>query len=117
MREQIRVAADVACALHSVAVGLASGALIDAFDVNHAAVGVRGFFERMHRHEAARQFPVAVAMAGHHGDARPIDLQVLARGWQLSNANSLKLARFKDIFPAPPPTAMPREPIVVSEIT
>ena len=30
----------------------------------------------------------------------PLDSLVKARGWQLFNVNNLKLARFKEIFPA-----------------
>ena len=43
----------------------------------------------------------AVAMEGYGGYARPLDGRVLMRGWRLYNVNNLKLARFKEIFPAP----------------
>jgi hypothetical protein len=36
-------------------------------------------------------------MEGDNGHARPLDR---LRGWQRSNLNNLKLARFKEIFPA-----------------
>ena len=40
-------------------------------------------------------------MEGYNGWARPLDRQVLSRGWRLYNVNNLKLARYKEIFPAP----------------
>ena len=40
-------------------------------------------------------------MEGFNGWARPLDRQVLSRGWRLFNVNNLKLARYKEIFPAP----------------
>ena len=45
--------------------------------------------------------PVRVAMEGYNGWARPLDSQVLERGWALYNVNNLKLARYKEIFPSP----------------
>jgi hypothetical protein len=47
---------------------------------------------------------VAVAMEGFNGWARPLDRKVLSRGWRLFNVNNLKLARYKEIFPAPAKT-------------
>ncbi len=39
-------------------------------------------------------------MEGYNGHVRPLDSLVKARGWRLFNVNNLKLARFKEIFPA-----------------
>ena len=39
-------------------------------------------------------------MEGYNGHVRPLDSLVRARGWRLFNVNNLKLARFKEIFPA-----------------
>ena len=44
--------------------------------------------------------PIAVAMEGYNGHVRPLDSLVKVRGWRLFNVNNLKLARFKEIFPA-----------------
>jgi hypothetical protein len=33
-------------------------------------------------------------MEGYNGWARPLDRQVLLRGWRLYNVNNLKLARY-----------------------
>jgi transposase len=43
-------------------------------------------------------------MEGYNGWARPLDSQILRRGWQLYNVNNLKLARYKEIFPSPAKT-------------
>jgi transposase len=43
--------------------------------------------------------PVAVAMEGYNGYARPLDSMVRERGYRLYNLNNLKFARFKEIFP------------------
>ena len=40
-------------------------------------------------------------MEGYNGWARPLDSQIQSHGYQLYNVNNLKLARFKEIFPAP----------------
>lgn len=101
MTDQLRVAIDVGCEQHRVAVGLTDGSILDEFDVRHTAEGFNSFFERIRRHEAALSLPVSVAMEGYNGYARPLDQQILASGWKLFNVNNLKLARFKEIFPAP----------------
>jgi hypothetical protein len=53
------------------------------------------------RQEDLYNRPVDVAMEGYNGWARPLDSQVQRHGYQLYNVNNLKLARFKEIFPAP----------------
>lgn len=39
-------------------------------------------------------------MEGYNGWARPFDSQILKKGYKLYNVNNVKLARFKEIFPA-----------------
>lgn len=39
-------------------------------------------------------------MEGYNGHARPLDTLIGERGWRLLNVNNLKLARFKQMFPA-----------------
>ncbi len=102
---QLHVAIDVGCTRHRVAVGLSAGTLLDEFDVIHDGPGLTAFFKRIERHERQQEATaVAVAMEGYGGYARPLDGRVLMRGWQLYNVNPLKLARFKEIFPAPAKT-------------
>jgi transposase len=100
----LRVGIDVGSARHRVAVGLPDGQLIDEFDVDHHADGFSQFFSRIGLLEARHQLPVSVAMEGYNGWARPLDGQIRRHGWQLYNVNNLKLARYKEIFPAPAKT-------------
>jgi transposase len=89
---------------HRVAIGDVQGRVLEEFDVEHTAAGLSGFFARVERVQARCGWPVAVAMEGHNGWARLLDRQVLLRGWRLYNVNNLKLARYKEIFPAPAKT-------------
>jgi len=98
---QLQVAVDVGCHRHRVAVGDVGGELLEEFDVEHSVVGLADFFARIERLRLKLGWPVAVAMEGYNGWARPLDRQVLLRGWRLYNVNNLKLARYKEIFPAP----------------
>lgn len=102
---ELRVAVDVGSARHRVAVGTDDGRLLDEFDVEHDGPGLSDFFARIARHEKQQSAgAVAVAMEGYGGYARPLDARVLMRGWRLYSVNNLKLARFKEIFPAPAKT-------------
>jgi transposase len=97
---QLRVGVDVGSRCHSVAVGLTDGGLLEEFEIPHTAAGFRDFFSRIEGHAKRHPYPIAVAMEGYNGHVRPLDSLVRARGWQLFNVNNLKLARFKEIFPA-----------------
>jgi len=101
MAAGLRVAVDVGSRFHQVAVGTDGGALVDEFRIDHRCAGFARFFDRIERHGAR---DIRVAMEGYNGWARPLDQQVLARGWRLYNVNNLKLARYKEIFPAPAKT-------------
>ena len=98
---QLRVAVDVGSRFHQVAVGDGSGRLLEEFRVDHRSAGFGEFFARIDRYHADE---VRVAMEGYNGWARPLDQQVLDRAWRLYNVNNLKLARYKEIFPAPAKT-------------
>ena len=97
---QLRVGVDVGSRCHSVAVGLSDGRVLDEFEIPHTAAGFRDFFSRIEGHAKRHPYPIAVAMEGYNGHVRPLDSLVKARGWRLFNVNNLKLARFKEIFPA-----------------
>jgi transposase len=102
---ELRIAIDVGSARHRVAVGGGGGQLLDEFDIEHDGPGIADFFARISRHEKMQAATaVRVAMEGYGGYARPLDARVLMRGWRLYNVNNLKLARFKEIFPAPAKT-------------
>lgn len=100
----IRVAVDVGSTRHRVAVGLPDGKVLDEFDIDHSAGGFNEFFRRIETIEKRHPLPVAVAMEGFNGWARPLDGQILRHGYRLYSVNNLKLARYKEIFPAPAKT-------------
>jgi transposase len=97
---EIRVGIDVGCHNHSVAIGLSSGELLDEFEIAHRPEGFHQFFDHVEMLRQAHGYSVSVAMEGYNGHARPLDTLILARGYHLFNINNLKLARFKEIFPA-----------------
>jgi len=97
---QICVSVDIGCRQHSVAIGLPNGNVLNEFDILHRPEGFKQFFERIEHHCRQHGSEVAVAMEGYNGYARPLDSLVKVRGYQLYNINNLKLARFKEIFPA-----------------
>ncbi len=97
---QLRVGVDVGSRCHTVAIGLSDGSLLEEFEIPHTAEGFQDFFARIESCGRRYPVPVAVAMEGYNGHIRPLDSLVRARGWRLFNVNNLKLARFKEIFPA-----------------
>ncbi|MDH3601275.1 MAG: IS110 family transposase [Candidatus Tectomicrobia bacterium] len=97
---EVRVSVDIGCHQHSVAIGLSSGEVLEEFDIVHQAEGFAHFFSRLERYQHEYSCPVAVAMEGYNGYARPLDTMIRARDYRLYNINNLKLARFKEIFPA-----------------
>lgn len=48
---EIRVSLDIGCRLHSVAVGLSDGNLLDEFEISHTKEGFETFFKRIQQHE------------------------------------------------------------------
>jgi transposase len=79
--------------------GLSSGELLEEFEIDHRPEGFQEFFSRIEKHLKQKNCPVAVAMEGYNGYARPLDSLVRQRGYRLYNLNNLKFARFKEIFP------------------
>jgi transposase len=96
---ELRVSVDVGSRRHSVAIGLPNGEVLEEFEISHRVEGFQEFFSRIEKHQKQRGCPVAVAMEGYNGWARPLDSLVRQRGYRLYNINNLKLARFKEIFP------------------
>lgn len=96
---ELRVSIDVGARQHHVAIGLSSGAVLEEFAIAHQRDGFAHFFARLETHHHSYPGPVAVAMEGYNGYARPLDQLIQARGYRLYNINNLKLARFKEIFP------------------
>ena len=102
--DQILVAIDIGARQHRVAIAGPHGQMLEEFDLAHTAPGFRDFFARVGTHEQHLKLPVAIAMEGFNGHARPLDTQIRIRGYALYNVNNLKLARFKEIFPGPAKT-------------
>ena len=100
----IRVAIDVGSKSHRVGVGLSEGQVLEGFSIAHNQEGFEQFFGRVEFYRQRWERPVEVAMEGYNGWARPLDQQIQQRGYRLLNVNNLKLARFKEIFPAPAKT-------------
>jgi len=104
METPLLVAVDVGSRFHEVAIGDGSGCVLDGFRIDHDPDGFAAFFDRIEAHRSGPGQAVRVAMEGYNGWARPLDSQVLERGWALYNVNNLKLARYKEIFPSPAKT-------------
>jgi transposase len=96
---ELRISVDVGYRRHSVAMGLSSGEILEEFEIEHRPEGFQEFFFRIEKQRKIRSYPVAVAMEGYNGHARPLDSLVRERGYRLYNLNNLKFARFKEIFP------------------
>jgi transposase len=96
---ELRVSVDVGARQHQIAIGLSSGEVLEEFAIAHQPEGFTHFFARIETHHLHYPGPVAVAMEGYNGYARPLDQLIQARGYRLYNLNNLKLARFKEIFP------------------
>lgn len=101
---EIQVCMDIGSKVHRVAIGLSSGELLEEFDLEHTPKAIQEFFNRIEKHKKAQNLPVAVAMEGYNGHARPLDKYVLLRGYKLFNVNNNKLAQFKKVFPGPAKT-------------
>ncbi|MFK8012959.1 MAG: IS110 family transposase [Marinicellaceae bacterium] len=102
--KELHVSIDVGCYFHSVAVGLANGTYLGKFEISHNKSGFQNFFKRIEEYKKQSNGEVSVAMEGYNGHARPLDKMVQAKNYKLLNINNLKLARFKEIFPAPAKT-------------
>ena len=96
---EIRVGVDVGCKTHRVGIAGPDGSILEEFDLSHTQEGFQHFFHRIEQHRQTLKLPVAVAMEGFNGYARPLDKLIQERGYTLCNVNNLKLARFKQIFP------------------
>ena len=99
MDPHLCVGVDVGCRSHRVGIALPDGSILEEFDISHTDAGFQEFFRRVEEHRERMALPVAVAMEGYNGYARPLDRLVQDKGYRLYNVNNLKLARFKEVFP------------------
>jgi len=99
MQLHLCVGIDVGCRAHRVGIARPDGSILEEFDISHSDAGFSEFFRRVEGHRCELSLPVAVAMEGYNGYARPLDRLVQDKGYRLFNVNNLKLARFKEVFP------------------
>ena len=99
MEAHLRVGVDVGCHAHRVGIANTDGSILEEFDISHSEAGFAEFFRRVEERRRELEIPVAVAMEGYNGYARPLDRLVQEKGYRLYNVNNLKLARFKEVFP------------------
>lgn len=95
----IRVAIDVGGKSHRVGIADPDGKILEEFVIPHTQEGFQDFFDRVEQHRRELEVPVAVAMEGYNGHARPLDRLIQEKGYTLYSVNNLKLARFREIFP------------------
>jgi hypothetical protein len=77
---ELRVSVDVGYRRHNVAMGLSSGELLEEFEIDHRPEGFQEFFSRIEKQLKQKNCPVAVAMEGYNGYARPLESLVRQRG-------------------------------------
>jgi len=104
MKPHLCVGIDVGCKAHRVGIARPDGSILEEFDISHSDVGFQEFFRRVEEQKERLSLPVAVAMEGFNGYARPFDRLVQEKGYRLFNVNNMKLAQFKKIFPGPAKT-------------
>ena len=97
---ELQIGIDVGSLNHSIAIGDGFGNIINEFEIPHTQKGFDRFFKIIKSESQKRDATVSIAMEGYNGWARPLDTQILNNRYRLYNVNNVKLARFKEIFPA-----------------
>jgi len=97
---ELQIGIDVGSINHSVAIGDGYGNIIKEFEITHTQKGFENFFQTIEYEAKQRDATICIAMEGYNGWARPFDGLILEHGYKLYNVNNVKLARFKEIFPA-----------------
>ena len=97
---ELQIGIDVGSISHSVAIGDGYGNIIKEFEISHRQKGFEKFFKIIEKEAKQRNAVISIAMEGYNGWARPFDTLILEHGYKLYNVNNVKLARFKEIFPA-----------------
>lgn len=98
--QQLEIGIDVGSLNHAIAISDGAGNIIKEFEITHSQKGFDRFFTIIDNEAYKRDATVSIAMEGHNGWARPFDTQILSKGYRLYNVNNVKLARYKEIFPA-----------------
>jgi hypothetical protein len=68
---------DVGCKAYHVGIAAPDGSILEEFGISHSDAGLREFFRRVEERRQQLSLPVAVAMEGYNGYARPLDRLVL----------------------------------------
>ena len=97
---EIQIGIDVGSLNHAVAISDGHGNIINEFEMTHTQKGFDSFFKIIENEASKRDATITIAMEGYNGWARPLDGLILQKGYTLYNVNNVKLARFKEIFPA-----------------
>jgi len=97
---ELQIGIDVGSINHTVAMSDEEGNILKEFEISHNNKGFDNFFKIADKLSVQYNATVAVAMEGYNGWSRPFDALVLEHGYKLYNVNNVKLARFKEIFPA-----------------
>ena len=97
---ELQIGIDVGSSNHSVAIGDGNGKIVREFEIEHTQKGFDEFFAIIAKESKQRDATTSIAMEGYNGWARPLDGLILKQGYKLYNVNNVKLARFKEIFPA-----------------
>ncbi len=97
---ELQIGIDVGSINHSVAIGNGYGNIVKEFEIPHTQKGFESFFKTIEYEAKQRVATITIAMEGYNGWARPLDGLILEHGYKLYNVNNVKLARFKEIFPA-----------------
>ena len=97
---ELHVGIDVGSLSHSIAIGDTHGNFIKEFEITHNQKGFDEFFKTIENEANKADAVIAIAMEGYNGWARPLDKLILQKRYKLYNVNNVKLARFKEIFPA-----------------
>jgi len=97
---ELQIGIDVGSLNHAVAISDGFGNIISEFEMTHTQKGFNHFFKIIEDEASQRDATITIAMEGYNGWARPLDSLILQKGYKLYNVNNVKLARFKEIFPA-----------------
>ena len=97
---ELQIGIDVGSLNHSVAISDGLGNIVQEFEITHTQKGFERFFRTIEKESKQRDATISIAMEGYSGWARPLDNLILQKGYKLYNVNNVKLARFKEIFPA-----------------
>ena len=97
---ELQIGIDVGSLNHSVAISDGLSNIVKEFEITHTQKGFDRFFKIIANEAKQRDATISIAMEGYNGWARPLDNLILQHGYRLYNVNNVKLARFKEIFPA-----------------